>query len=168
MASVVIGTIIGVVYTVIVAFIFFMLGLRASRPNLIRGGSSTESVRIPNKDVMVTSVTIQNNPSLLGMKIDREPARIVSAQIYHPSLTRIFGPNLVWQKEMSREPSAPGAECIIEEWKSRSLYLFEKERFSEEYFMYAPTDNSADLLDRLIKFKDEERKFSLVLRDHIG
>jgi hypothetical protein len=163
MASVIISTVIGVAYTVVVAFVFFMLGLGANRPNLIQSGSGGSRQRIQDKDVWITSVSIYNDPDFLGVKINRESAIITSAMLYDHLLSEHVPCSLVWSASAPHEH-----QITIETGKTKTLYLFGKEITSEEYFIYNPTIHNPDRIHDLVTFKDARRDFSLVLRDHIG
>ena len=86
---------VGILYTIFIAAVFFVLGFRASRPKLIYTGGGHGQIRVPNRDVMATSLRFTNAPSFLGMKINRGPARIKSARIYDPDMEQYAGPPLM-------------------------------------------------------------------------
>jgi hypothetical protein len=152
-------------FSVVVASVFFILGIRTQRPKLIGGGSGSGTVHVPGKDVMASSLQFNNQPSFLGMKLPREPAKIQSARIYDPSLKEYVGPVLRWRKDGTDQLEQ---QTSIEAGKSAHLYVFAKERFSDEYFIYASTALNADLASPLPKYTEAKKDFSVVLFDEIG
>lgn len=156
---------IAIAVTPLVALVFFLLGLTAKRPKLIGGGSGSGTVRVPGKDVMASHIDIRNQPTVLGIKIPRETAKIASARIYDPTLKEYVGPVLKWHINGSTELSQT---ICINPGKSAKLYLFAKERHADEYFVYNSNALDAELQEPLIKYKDPKKDFTVVLVDEIG
>jgi hypothetical protein len=160
-----ISAIVPFMFSVVVASVFFILGIRVKRPKIIGGGGGSGQIQVPGKDVMASSLQFYNQPSLWGMRIPRETAKIESARIYDPSLKEYVGPVLRWRKDGTDQLEQ---QTSIEAGKSAHLYVFAKERFSDEYFIYASTALNADLASPLPKYTEAKKDFSVVLFDEIG
>jgi hypothetical protein len=157
--------ILGIVLSVVLALVFFILGIRVRRPKLVGAGAGSGQIQVPGKDVMASSIQIDNRPSFWGMRIRRETAKIQSARINDPSLREYVGPTLRRRQGGSNELEQ---QISIEAGKSAHLYLFAKERHSDAYFIYHSTALNADLIPPLIKYTEANRDFSVVLFDEIG
>ncbi len=157
--------IIGVLFTIIVALIFFILGLRVEKPKLVAQGSGSGTVRIPNRDVMATSLNVSNLPTFWGMKVNRGTAEINSARLYDPSLREYVGPVLLWQENGSQELNA---KCTIEPGTQGRLYVFAKDRHEKEYFIPSGKSLDAELNRPTNTWADQRKDFSVHLFDSIG
>jgi hypothetical protein len=155
----------GILFTIVVAVIFFIWGLTVKKPKLVSTGAGSGGISVPNKDIMASNIVVYNKPSLFGIKIDREPARITSARIYDPALQEFVGPSLMWGKNGSQELER---EHTIESGRQGNLYLFAKERHSEEYFVFSAVSLNTEISRPTTKYKDNKKDFSVVLRDTIG
>ena len=157
--------IIGILLGVVVAIVFFILGLRAHRPKLIAGGGGAATIQVPGKDIMASSVQFYNHPSYWGMKIPRETAKIDHARLYDPVLKEYVGPVLMWNEPGTSELKQ---RTSIEAGKSATLYLFAKERYNKEYLILQGTALNAELIVPATQYSEEKRDFSVVLLDEIG
>lgn len=157
--------IIGFLLTIIVALLLFIIQMRSARPKLVTVGSGVERIHVPNQDVMASSVSFENRPTFLGMRVDRGPVKIQSAMLYDLELKEFVGPSLMWREEGS---SKLEGQCTIEPGTNRTLYVFAKERFSEEYFVYTASSLDVDYNKTILKFKDRKKNFAIHLTDTIG
>jgi hypothetical protein len=160
-----IWTIVAIFLGVVVALVFFILGLRAQRPKLISAGGGSGQIQVPGKDVMASSIQVNNQPSFWGMRIPRETAKIDHARIYDPSLKEYVGPVLKWREGGSNQLEQ---RISIEAGKSAHLYVFAKERFSDEYFIYQSTALNADLVEPFNRYREAKKDFSVHVFDEIG
>jgi hypothetical protein len=143
----------------------FWLGYLSRRPNLKIIGSSES--HIANK-VMTTSAVVKNKPLFLGrVPMDREAATIVKACIYDPDLKQFVEPALRWHQKGVQELTH---ECTVGSGREATLYLFAKEPYSLEFFIFAPNRLADELPEQrrrsaLPKYNDAEKQFFLVLLD---
>lgn len=151
--------------TVVFSIVAFWVRCSAKRPRPRIIGSSTGSISVPNRDVMASSIHIHNDPFFFGFRVRREPATITSARIYDLELKEYVGPVLMWAKDGSHELER---EVIINSGKQRRLYLFAKDRYSEEYFILSVDKLNTDLPRLPDKYKDKKKEFRLVLFDEEG
>jgi len=160
-----ISAVIAFVPAVVLALVSFILGIRVRMPRIIGAGGGSGQIQVPGKDVMASSLQFYNQPNFWGMRIPREPAKIQSARIYDPSLKEYVGPVLRWRRDGTSQLEQ---RTSIEAGKSAHLYVFAKERFSDEYFIYDSTALDADLAGPLPKYTEAKKDFSVVLFDEIG
>lgn len=157
--------IIGILFTIFIALIFFVIGLRVGKPKLMAQGSSSGMTGIPNKDVMVTSLSISNLPTFWGMRMNRGPAQLESARLYDPSLKEYVGPILLWVVEGTQELSQ---KCTIQAGKQGQLCVFAKERYTKDYFIPTGKSLTCELNRPTVTFDELKKDFSVHLRDVIG
>lgn len=157
--------IIGILFGIIIALIFFILGLRVGKPKLIAQGSGSGGVRIPDRDVMATSLHVSNMPTFWGMKVNRGAAQINSARLYDPALKEYVGPVLLWKQDGSQELST---QCTIEAGKQGLLYVFAKDRHAKEYFIPSGKSLNSELHRPAVTWSDQKKDFSVHLFDVIG
>ncbi|SRR6266581_2046497 len=143
----------------------FWLGYSAKRPKLQLAGSGSGGIRIPNKDVMATSVQVRNNPSFFGLPVNRDKATITEARLLDPDLREYVGPCLMW--------ATPGSEALsreiaIESGRDARLYVVAKERYDDNYFVFSANKLTDELPRQLTKYKDKKKAFVLSLRDVNG
>lgn len=155
-------TVVDVVVKAALAIVGFWLGYSSKRPKLEVQGSASGGAPVPNKDVMATSTTVYNRPSFFGLPVNREAAMIVEARIYDPELKEYVGPCLLWRGHDGQELIR---ECSIGSGRQATIYLFAKERYSEEFFVFAPNKLNDELPKQLTKYKDKKKDFSLMLVD---
>lgn len=144
---------------------FFLLGLTAKRPKLIGGGGGSSSVRVPDKDVMATHISVRNQPTYWGIKIHREAANITSARLFDPDLKEVVGPALKWQIAGTTGLSPT---TKIDSGKVANLYVFGKERHADEYFVYDASALDSALSTYLTRYREPKKHFSIIVYDDIG
>ena len=159
--------IIGILFTIIVALIFFVFGLRVGKPKLLAQGSGSGTVRIPDRDVMATSLSISNMPTFWGIRVNRGTAQIESARLYDPTLKEYVGPVLLWAAEGTQGQELV-QKCTIEAGKQGRLYVFAKDRHADEYFIPSGTSLTSELNRSTVVFKEQIKDFSVHLFDVIG
>jgi hypothetical protein len=147
---------------VVLAVVGFWLGYSSKRPKLEVQGSGSGGFPITNKDVMATTTTAYNRPSFFGLPVNREAATIVEARIYDPDLKEYVGPCLMWRGHEGPELTR---ECSIGSGRQATIYLFAKERYAEEFFVFAPSRPNQELPKQLTTYKDKKKDFSLLLVD---
>jgi hypothetical protein len=149
----------------VIALVFFLLGLTAKKPRLIAAGSGGGTISVPGKDVMASNVSIRNDPTYLGFRIPREAANITEARLYNPALREFVGPVLRWRVEGKTELSQTAS---IQAGALGNLYLFAKERYAEDYFIYSANSLNSDPHRPLVRYNDPKKDFAVVLFDDIG
>jgi hypothetical protein len=152
----------GILATLVVGVGAFVLGSSSVRPKLRVAGGGTGGAGSNQQDLMLTSVNVTNDPSFFGLKVHREAARMTEARIYDPELQELVGPCLMWRNGQKGDLSR---ENTIESGLRGQLYLFAKQRYAKEYFVYY-----ADALDHKPQsadatYEEKKKEFSLVLRD---
>ena len=158
-------TIIAILLTIFVALVFFVLGLRRGRPNLVAGGSGSSTIGAPNQDVMGSYVNVRNQPTFFGIKVNRGSAKIQTARLYDPKLKKFVGRVLMWRKEGSNELER---ECTIDAGTRKTLWVFAKERHSDEFFIYSGKCLTSEYDKPVAIYKDRKKDFSIHLNDVIG
>jgi hypothetical protein len=158
-------TIIGILLSVIGVLISIIVGLKRSLPKLIGTGTSSSSMKIQDKDLMVSSITIRNKPTFLGKKVSRGPAKIRSARLYDPKLKELVGPSLLWRGD---KPNEYEIECTIEPGASKQLHVLAKERYAEGFFQYTKSYQNVEWPSPSAIYRERRRAFSVHLYDSIG
>lgn len=154
-------TVADVVVKAVFLVLGFWLGYSSKRPTLDVQGVGSSGVQVPNKDVMTTYASIYNRSSFFGLPVNREAATIVAAFIYDPELEETVS-SLLW---LSDDGQKLIRECTIGSGRGAKIYLFAKERNSDEFFVFAPNNLNDELPKQLTKYKDKKKDFSLILVD---
>ena len=157
--------ILGLILTPLVAVLFFWLGLSQRKPKLIGSGGGSGNIQIPGRDVMATSVSIRNEPTFFGMRAPRDTAQIESARLYDPDLKEYIGPVLVWREEGT---NTCVSRVAIESGKQANLYVFGKDRWSQDFFVFSGTALNDPLPERLTVLPRDKRDYEIHLVDTIG
>lgn len=157
--------ILGLILTVLVAVFFFWLGLSQRKPKLIGSGGGSGTIQIPGRDVMATSISIRNEPTFLGMRTPRDTAQIESSRLYDPELKEYVGPVLVWREEGT---DTCVSRVAIESGKQANLYVFGKDRWSPDFFIFSGTALNAPLPERPTVLPRDKRDYEIHLVDTIG
>jgi hypothetical protein len=98
------------------AVVFFWLGHTSRMPRLVGNGHGSSS----DSNIRRAQLCFRNEPSFLGvLKINREPARLVSAQLYCPEARQDVGGPLVWDGANAASPH----ETTIDAGENRNLYV---------------------------------------------
>lgn len=156
---------VGLLTGVFCSAFFFWLGLSQRKPKLVESGAGSGAIRIPNRDVMASTISIRNEPSIFGMKTPRDAATVESARLYDPEIKEFFGPPLVWRQSGT---SQCASQITIESGKHADLLVFAKDRHSREYFVF-----SGDALDKPLPAhptvrSHDKRSYEVHLFDSIG
>lgn len=144
------------------AVLGFALGLIARRPRLRIAAAGSHSISVPGRDVMATSVDLYNKPAFLGFSVDREAATIIAANVVDIELNEAVGPILSW--------AVPGEhnlrkDCIISSGRQGTVFLFGKERYAKEYFVFDAQRLDAPLPNLPIVYGESRKTFLLRLYD---
>lgn len=158
-------TIIGILLSLIGVLISIIVGLKRSLPKLVGTGTSSTSMKVKDKDLMVSSITIWNKPTFLGMKVSRGPAKIKSARLYDPEFKELVGPSLLWKGD---KPNEYAIECTIEPGASKQLHVLAKERYEEGFFQYTKPYQNVEWPSPSAIYRERKRHFSIRLYDSIG
>lgn len=144
----------------------FLLAYFARRPRLKLEGHGSGSHSVEGRGLMITDANIYNDPSFFGLKLNREPAEIISALIFDPELKTYVGPSLVWQKGGS---GAGGKdlepEHTISSGMAGRLFLFVKNPFDESFSVYHSATLDTEPASSWPKYKDLQKVFTLMLVD---
>jgi hypothetical protein len=157
--------ILGLILTPLVAVFFFWLGLSQRKPKLIGSGGGSGTIQVPGRDVMATSVSIRNEPTFFGMRAPRDTAQIESARLYDPDLKEYLGPVLVWKEEGTNNCVS---RVAIESGKQVNLYLFGKDRRSQDFFVFSGTALNVPLPERPTVLPRDKRDYEIHLVDTIS
>ena len=115
---------------------------------------------------MISEANIYNDPSFLGLKVNREPAQIVNSVILDPELKVFVGPSLVWQKGDPKDGLKElEPEHTIGSGLMGRLFLFAKEPFDENFFIYRATALDVAPETSWPKYKQLQKVFTLKLFD---
>jgi hypothetical protein len=116
---------------------------------------------------MLTTATFVNNPSFIRpwIRVNREPAKITGARLYDPELKEFVGQGLLWGGEGSRDLIR---EKTIESGKQGALYLFAKDRYADEFFVYHANNLDSEPSRSPARYMDKKKAFRLVLNDVNG
>ena len=155
-------TVVDLVVKVALTVIGFWFGYSSKRPKLEVQGSGSGGFAVANKDVIATTATVYNRPSFFGLPVNREAATIVEARIYDPELKEYVGPCLLWRGHDGPELTR---ECSIGSGRQATIYLFAKERYAEDFFVFAPNKPNEELPKQLTKYKNKKKDFALMLVD---
>ena len=158
-------SILGLILAPVISFFFFWLGLSQRKPKLVGSGGGSGSIQIPGRDVMVSNITIRNEPTFLGMRIPRDPAQIESARLYEPETREYVGPVLMWREDGTNNYVS---RISIDSGKQANLYVFAKDRYSPDYFVFAGSSARAPLPERLTILPRDKRNYEVHLVDSIS
>lgn len=147
----------------VVAFVFYILGINANNPKLIISGGGGGSTNVNGDMVRNVRLTIYNDPRFFGMKLDRKAAHITRVYLKDKKKNLNYPLSNNWIVQNSTDLSK---DAIIENGDNRSLYLFLKKDSSDKYCIYR-TD-AFEIPANATNFSDEKKEFSLYLEDKPG
>jgi len=153
------NTLIGIIVSAVIAILMFMLGINTGKPKLIvngGGGGSPDSVHH-------TNVGIQNDPSFLGMRLDRQQAKINHAILKDKRTKEIYHLPCNWRTsgvpELTREVTLSAGE-------RKDIVLFLQRRGSEQYFVCGGKQDQ--IPEKPQVFTERENEFTLSIQDAVG
>jgi hypothetical protein len=159
--------IIGIAASPLTAVVGFILGYAAQRPRLQLVATASVTNHVAGRDMMLSSVTIYNNPAFIRkwIRVTRQPVNITEARLYDPNLQELVGHPLLWANHGASDLLH---EITIESGKQGQLYVFAKDRYSDEYFAYYANTVDSDPPRSPARYTDKRKRFTLVLRDVDG
>jgi len=155
----------GIAVSPLTAIIGFMFGYAAKRPKLRLSGMGTGSKPVGKRDLMLTSVTLYNEPRFFGLPVSREAAEITEARLYDFELRELVGHQLLWNDNAT---DALSPRTTIPSGRQATLYVFAKDRYADEFFVYHASSLSADPPRSPARYTEKKKPFALWLRDVNG
>lgn len=73
--------------------------------------------------------------------MNRSSIRLAEARLYDSNLKELVGHNLLWEGD---DPGTLARETIIESGMQKRLYVFAKDRYADEFFVYYSDHLAAD------------------------
>lgn len=138
----------------------------ARRPRVeYTGGTGSGRVSVGSRELVLAWIQIRNNPSFFGFPINRETARIDEARVFDPELDELVGAGLVWE---DRESLNFVQTCELESGREVKLYLFAKEPFKDEYFVFHAESKTSEPPRSTARYTDKKKEFVIKLRDANG
>lgn len=116
---------------------------------------------------MLSQVTLYNNPAFIRhwIRVSRQSVTLTEARLYDPELGELVGPLLLWGRDGTNELLR---EVTIESGMQGRLYLFAKDRYADEYFVYHADTLDSDPPRSSDRYTEKKKRFGLVLRDVNG
>lgn len=157
-----INTLVGVVISIIVSVLMFVLGIKTTAPKLIIGGGGSGSGGSPDS-VHHTNIGIMNDPRFFGMRLDRQAANIVQAFLIDKKTKANYPLPNNWQVNGVSNTSR---EASIDVGKQKNLNLFVQVINSKEYYVCG--ESALEITKNSQSFSDDQKEFTLVIRDSVG